>query len=149
LQTWSSTALPLAEQHVNAACSRRSEATTNAVYTVLFAFGSTEVRVPSPAASELIDHSRQAELIVARGRTDGEVESAAESRIARERALAVRSYLVQAGIDPAHIRTSWQPIGDHAANNRTAEGRALNRRVEIEIYGALPQVVALNNAAMP
>jgi outer membrane protein OmpA-like peptidoglycan-associated protein len=100
-----STALRLAEQHVNAACSRRSEAATNAVYTVLFAFGSTEVRVPSPAASELIDHARQAELIVARGRTDGEVESAAESRIARERALAVRAYLVRRGsIRPASAR---------------------------------------------
>jgi len=144
-----STALRLAEQHVNPACSRRSDAGTNAVYTVVFAFGSTEVKVPSPSASELIDNARQAELIVARGRTDGEVESAAESRIARERALAVRAYLVQAGIDPARIRTSYQPIGDHAANNRTAEGRALNRRVEIEMYSALPQVVALNNAAMP
>jgi len=138
----------LVEQRANAT-PRRSEPVTNAVYTILFSFGSTEVIVPPNSTSELLGHARRAELIVARGRTDGEVENAAESRIARDRAAAVRTYLVQAGIDPARIRTSWQPIGDHAANNRTAEGRALNRRVEVEMYSALPQVVALNSAAMP
>ena len=144
-----STAVRLARATRQCACSRRPDAGTNAVYTILFAFGSTDVKVPSSAASELIEHARQAELIVARGRTDGEVETAAESRIARERAAAVRAYLVQAGIDPARIRTTYQPIGDHAANNSTAAGRALNRRVEIEMYSAPPQVVALNNATRP
>jgi outer membrane protein OmpA-like peptidoglycan-associated protein len=140
-ETARSAAIRLTEQHADAACSRRSDAGTNAVYTILFTFGSTDVMVPSASASELIERARQAELIVARGRTDGEIETAAESRIARERAAAVRAYLVQSGIDPARIRTSYQPIGDHAANNSTAAGRALNRRVEIEIYSAPPQVV--------
>jgi outer membrane protein OmpA-like peptidoglycan-associated protein len=144
-----STAARLAEQHVNTACSRRSDAGATAVYTILFPFGSTDVMVPSSSASELIDRARQAELIVARGRTDGEVETAAESRVARERAAAVRAYLVQSGIDPSRIRTSYQPIGDHAANNSTPAGRALNRRVEVEIYSAQPQVVALNTATRP
>jgi len=144
-ETARSAAVRLGEQHSNGACSRRSDAGTNAVYTILFTFGSTDGLVPPSSASWLTGRARQAELIVARGRTDGEVETAAESRVARERAAAVRAYLVQAGIDPARIRTSYQPIGDHSANNSTAAGRALNRRVEIEIYGALPQLVALND----
>ena len=148
-ETARSAAVRIAEQSVTAACSRHSDAGTTAVYTILFPFGSTEVQVPSSSAAELIERARLAELIVARGRTDGDVETAAESRIARERAAAVRAYLVQSGIDPARIRTSYQPVGDHAANNSTAAGRALNRRVEIEIYSAPPQVVALNTVTRP
>jgi len=54
---------------------------------------------------------------------------------------------VQAGVDPARIRTTYQPIGDHVADNVSADGRALNRRVEIEIYRELPQVVAVSQAS--
>jgi len=147
-ETARSSALRLAE-NAHLACSRRSDTGSNAVYTILFPFAGTEVVVPPSLASELLDHARQAELIVARGRTDGDVETAAESRVARERANAARTYLVQAGIDPARIRTSYQPVGDHAASNGTAAGRALNRRVEIEVYSALPRVVALNGAPTP
>jgi outer membrane protein OmpA-like peptidoglycan-associated protein len=119
----------------------------NVVFTVHFAFGHSEVRIPEPDALALIDQARQSALIVTRGRTDGDVESPAESRIARERAAAARAFLVQAGVDPARIRTTYQPVGDHASDNGTAEGRALNRRVEIELYGVVPQVLAAGPAA--
>jgi outer membrane protein OmpA-like peptidoglycan-associated protein len=112
----------------------------NAVYTVHFAFGRSDLLVPEPEASTLIDQARKAAMVVTRGRTDGDVESPAESRVARERAAAARAFLVQAGIDPARIRTTYQPVGDHASDNGTPEGRALNRRVEIELYGVAPQV---------
>ena len=116
---------------------------SNIVHTVHFAFGSTEVKVPDLAAGALIEQARQAALITLRGRTDGEVEVPAESRVARERAASVRAWLVQAGIDPTRIRTTWQPVGDHMASNGTAGGRALNRRVEIELYRSPPQVASL------
>ena len=74
-----------------------------------------------------------------RGRTDGAIETPGESRIARERAAAVRAYLIAAGIDPQRIRTTYQPVGDYATANTTPMGRALNRRVEIELYRAVPQ----------
>ena len=112
----------------------------NTVHTIHFAFGSVEVKVPELAASVLIEQARSSALINLRGRTDGEVEMPAESRVARERAAAVRAWLVQAGVDPARIRTTWQPVGDHIASNGTVEGRALNRRVEIEVYRSAPQV---------
>ena len=111
----------------------------NAIYTVLFPFGSTDVKISEPAAGALIERARKAALIVMRGRTDGERETPAESRVARDRAAAVRSYLVQAGVDPNRMRTTYQPVGDFAAENGTPAGRSLNRRVEIELYSVAPK----------
>ena len=113
----------------------------NAVYTVLFAFGSAQVAVPEPGAVQLIEQARTAALVMLRGRTDGTTEAPSESRIARDRAAGVRAYLVQAGVDPGRIRTTWQPVGDHSANNGTPGGRDLNRRVEIELYRVPPQAM--------
>ena len=50
----------------------------------------------------------------------------------------MRDYLVGAGVDAARIRATYQPAGDHAADNASADGRAMNRRVEIEVYRAAP-----------
>ena len=116
--------------------------TANAVYTVHFAFGSAQLAVPEPGAATLIELARTASLVMLRGRTDGTTEAPSESRIARDRAAAVRAYLVQAGVEPARIRTTWQPVGDHAADNGEPSGRDLNRRVEIELYRLPPQAMA-------
>jgi outer membrane protein OmpA-like peptidoglycan-associated protein len=118
----------------------------NAVYSIFFEFGETRVVLSPGATARLIDEARAAAWIVLRGRTDGRVESPAEGRVARERSEAVRAYLVQAGIEPARIRATWQPIGDHAADNASAGGRRLNRRVEIELYRVAPRVAALGFA---
>jgi outer membrane protein OmpA-like peptidoglycan-associated protein len=141
----SATAVRLAQQQVTASGSDRT-APGNVVFTVHFAFASTEVKVPDPAAAALVEQARKAALVLARGRTDGSVETPAESRIARKRAAAVRAYLVQAGVDPARIRTTYQPVGDPAAENGTPQGRTLNRRVEIELYSVAPRALSLEPA---
>ena len=110
----------------------------NSVFTVRFDFGSARLDVPADTASALIENARAAPLVLLRGRTDGAADSAAESRVARERAAAVRDYLVAAGVDAARIRATYQPAGDHAADNSSPSGRGLNRRVEIEVYRAMP-----------
>ena len=117
----------------------------NTVYSILFGFGETRVVLSQTTEARLIDEARAAAWIVLRGRTDGRVESPAEGRVARERSDAVRAYLVQAGIDPARIRATWQPIGDHAADNASEGGRRLNRRVEIELYRVAPRLAALDS----
>ena len=117
----------------------------NSVHSVHFEFGSTRVALPADAAAALVEEARSAPLVLLRGRTDGASDSPAESRIARERAAAVRDHLVGAGVDPARIRATYQPSGDHVEDNSKPEGRAGNRRVEIEIYRALPAAV---NAAV-
>jgi outer membrane protein OmpA-like peptidoglycan-associated protein len=119
-----------------------ASAQRNLLVPVLFAFGSTQVNVPDADAARIVEEARAAPLVVLRGRTDGTAESPAESAIARQRAAAVEAWLVQSGLDRARIRTTWQPVGDHAADNGTAGGRTLNRRVEIEIYRAVPVVAA-------
>lgn len=130
------------QQHALAARPAAAADTANAVYTVHFAFGSAQLAVPEPSAAMLIEQARTASLVMLRGRTDGTADAPSESRIARDRAAAVRAYLVQAGVEPARIRTTWQPVGDHAADNGEPGGRDLNRRVEIELYRLPPQAMA-------
>ena len=110
----------------------------NSIYTVRFEFGSARVDIPVAAAHALIEQARSSPLVMLRGRTDGIADSQAESRIARDRAAAVRDYLVSAGVDPGRIRATFQPSGDQVADNTSQAGRSLNRRVEIELYRALP-----------
>lgn len=116
----------------------QEKAAANSLRIVHFAFNSTQVSIPTAEASALVEEAKVAPLVLLRGRTDGTADSSAESRIAQARANAVRDYLVASGVDPTRIRTTHQPSGDHLADNRTLQGRNLNRRVEIEVYRALP-----------
>lgn len=122
------------------------QATANSVFTVRFDFGSTRVVIPPDLAASLVEDAKTSPLVMLRGRTDGSSYAPAESRIARDRAAAVRDYLVAAGVDPARIRATYQPAGDHVADNASAGGRGLNRRVEIELYRVVP--VAMTTAAV-
>lgn len=121
----------------------------NSVFTVRFDFGSTRVDIPTDVAATLVDDAKASPLVMLRGRTDGNSDAPAESRIARDRAAAVRDYLVAAGVDPARIRATYQPAGDHVADNASAGGRGLNRRVEIELYRALPVAMSTTPIALP
>jgi outer membrane protein OmpA-like peptidoglycan-associated protein len=138
------TAIQLAsQQKALAAQATRLEERRNAVYSILFPFGGTHVELSQAEGALLVELARVSPLILLSGRTDGPAETPAESRVARERAEAVRTYLIEAGIAPARIRTTWQPIGDHAAENSSAGGRRLNRRVEVELYRAAPRLASL------
>lgn len=110
----------------------------NAIYTVNFGLGSARSVIPADTLSALVEDARASPLVVLRGRTDAQSDSAAESRLARERALAVKERLVAAGVDRTRVRVTYQASGDHVADNTTAAGREANRRVEIEVYRAHP-----------
>ncbi|MBV8503274.1 MAG: OmpA family protein [Paucibacter sp.] len=114
----------------------------NHVFLVQFEFGSSRVEIPPHEGELLLAHARLAPLVLLRGRTDGTRENVAEARIARDRAEAVRDYLVSGGVAPLRIRTTYQPTGDPVAGNESPNGRRLNRRVEVEIYRALPTSVS-------
>lgn len=118
----------------------------NSLFAVRFDFGSTRLAMPAELSAALVEEARSAPLVVLKGRTDGSADSLAESRIARERAAAVRDFLIAAGVDVSRIRATWQPVGDHAADNTDAGGRSLNRRVEIEVYRAVPVPVGMTAA---
>lgn len=127
-----------ARQQVLAAWAARPAPTGNSVYSVQFEFASAVADIPAGLGRAIVQEARTAPLVVLRGRTDGERDSAANSRIAKERALAVRDFLVAAGVDPSRVRATYQAAGDPVADNGSPCGRALNRRVEIEVYRALP-----------
>ena len=121
----------------------------NTVYTVLFNTGGTRLSLTVEEIARLVNAAKESPLVVVRGRTDGEAENAADSRIARERAIGMRSFLIGAGVPADRIRVTYQPVGDHAANNQTADGRALNRRVEVELYSAAPTIAQLSPTRSP
>ena len=127
-----------ARQHAIASLQTGLAAQANAIFTIRFDFGSTRVVMPAEMAAALAEAARTAPLVLLRGRTDGVADTGAESRIARDRAAAVRDHLVGTGVDPARIRATYQPAGDHVADNASAGGRGLNRRVEVEVYRVQP-----------
>ena len=139
----------LAAMQVSAGPQLQEQFQANSVLSVRFDFGSTHVLVPADIATALIADAKVAPLVLLRGRTDGASDTPAESRIARDRAAAVRDYLVAAGVDPGRIRATYQPAGDHVADNGSATGRDLNRRVEIELYRALPVALSASAIAQP
>lgn len=122
---------------------RAKVAQGNSIYSVRFAYGSSRVDIPAEAAQQLVVEAKSAPLVMLRGRTDGLIDTLAESRTARDRANAVRDYLVAAGVDASRIRATYQPTGDPVADN-SSSGQALNRRVEVEIYRAAPVSLGAN-----
>lgn len=105
--------------------------------TVMIAFGSGAASL-SPAARKTLDalarEARPVDTIEIRGRTDELGSAQLNEALARNRALAVRDYLRQARIpEDTLIRVSSKGACCYIAGNDTAEGRAANRRVEIEL----------------
>ena len=67
------------------------------------------------------------------GFTDNTGTMAVNERVASGRAAAVESYLANSGVPVTRLSYQGIPMADYVASNNTAEGRALNRRVEIYI----------------
>ena len=67
------------------------------------------------------------------GFTDNTGSYAVNERLSGQRADAVLTYLVNSGVSPTRLTAQGIPMADYVASNETAEGRALNRRVEIYI----------------
>ncbi len=75
------------------------------------------------------------EVIIAIGHTDSIGSDAYNQKLSVRRAEAVKAYLVSKGIEPNRIYTEGKGKSQPIASNSTAEGRAKNRRVEIEVVG--------------
>jgi outer membrane protein OmpA-like peptidoglycan-associated protein len=110
----------------------------NLIWTINFRFNSSAIETSTADLEPMIEAAKKAAVVVLKGRTDGKAENMAESHIARNRAAAVLSLLIKAGVAPGKIRTQYQPVGDYIADNTTAAGQAVNRRVEIELYPVAP-----------
>jgi OOP family OmpA-OmpF porin len=75
------------------------------------------------------------EVIIAVGHTDSVGTDAYNQRLSVRRAEAVKAYLVTKGIERNRVYTEGKGEKQPVADNRTSEGRAKNRRVEIEVVG--------------
>ena len=75
------------------------------------------------------------EVVIAIGHTDSIGSKAYNQKLSLRRASAVKAYLVSKGIEANRIYTEGKGETQPVADNRTKEGRAKNRRVEIEVVG--------------
>jgi len=75
------------------------------------------------------------EVVIAIGHTDSIGSKAYNQKLSVRRANAVKAYLVSKGIAANRIYTEGKGETQPIADNKTKEGRAKNRRVEIEVVG--------------
>jgi OOP family OmpA-OmpF porin len=75
------------------------------------------------------------EVIIAVGHTDSTGDQALNNKLSVARADAVKNYLVSKGIEKNRVYTEGKGSSQPVADNKTTEGRAKNRRVEIEVVG--------------
>ena len=75
------------------------------------------------------------EVIVAVGHTDSVGSDAYNQKLSERRAQAVKAYLESKGIDKSRVYTEGKGEKQPVADNKTKDGRAKNRRVEIEVVG--------------
>jgi outer membrane protein OmpA-like peptidoglycan-associated protein len=73
-------------------------------------------------------------VIVSAGHTDSQGSDSSNQALSERRANAVAGYLLQKGVVEARIETIGFGEKQPVADNGTAEGRALNRRVEISLF---------------
>jgi outer membrane protein OmpA-like peptidoglycan-associated protein len=71
--------------------------------------------------------------MIVEGHTDARGSDGANLALSQARAEAVVAFLISRGVDPTLIRAVGRGEQEPVADNRTAEGRANNRRVEIRV----------------
>jgi outer membrane protein OmpA-like peptidoglycan-associated protein len=69
------------------------------------------------------------------GHTDSTGTAAFNQKLSEQRAMTVRDYLVQQGVDMNSVTAAGLGEGVPIADNSTAAGRQKNRRVEIIVSG--------------
>ncbi len=106
-----------------------------ALHNILFDTGKATIKPESVAAlapiGEVLKNDPMLMLEIV-GHTDNVGAAAANLKLSRDRAAAVKTYLVQTfGIDEARLTPAGFGDTKPVASNQTDEGRAKNRRVEL------------------
>ena len=103
-----------------------------------FDFDKSKIK-PEGAAklADLVDKTKgvNLEVIIAVGHTDIVGGDAYNQKLSIARAEAVKTFLTSKGVEKNRVYTEGKGSKQPAADNKTAEGRAKNRRVEVEVVG--------------
>jgi OOP family OmpA-OmpF porin len=75
------------------------------------------------------------EVVIAIGHADSIGSDEYNQRLSVRRAESVKAYMVSRGVEPNRVYTEGKGEKQPVANNRTSDGRAKNRRTEIEVIG--------------
>jgi OmpA-OmpF porin, OOP family len=75
------------------------------------------------------------EIVIAVGHTDSIGTDAYNLKLGQRRAESVKRYLVRQGVSADRVYTDTKGEREPVATNKTADGRARNRRVVVEVYG--------------
>ena len=75
------------------------------------------------------------EVIIAVGHTDAVGSDAYNQKLSVRRSEAIKAYLTSKGVEKNRVYTEGKGEKQPVADNKTSEGRAKNRRVEIEVVG--------------
>ncbi len=75
------------------------------------------------------------EVIIAVGHTDSVGSDTYNQKLSEKRAQAVKDYLTSKGTDASRVYVEGKGEKQPVADNKTADGRSKNRRVEIEVVG--------------
>lgn len=75
------------------------------------------------------------EVIIAVGHTDSDASDAYNQKLSVRRAEAVKAYLLSKGVEKNRVYTEGKGEKQPVADNKTKDGKAKNRRVEIEVVG--------------
>jgi OOP family OmpA-OmpF porin len=84
---------------------------------------------------EVQDALRSADKIKITGYTDSIGSEKYNEKLSLRRAETVRDYLVSLGADANKMEASGMGKSNPVADNKTKEGRAKNRRVEVQVSG--------------
>lgn len=99
---------------------------------ILFASGSATIRPESTptlnAVLEMLEEHENLGLLI-EGHTDSQGSDADNETLSEQRAVSVKQYLVDHGIEQGRLDTAGHGESQPVAVNATAEGMATNRRV--------------------
>jgi OOP family OmpA-OmpF porin len=75
------------------------------------------------------------EVIIAVGHTDAVGSDEYNQKLSIRRSEAVKAYLLSKGIEKDRVYTEGKGEKQPVADNKSKDGRAKNRRVEVEVVG--------------
>jgi len=104
---------------------------------ILFEFGKAdlkpELRENLSAIGAILQSLLTDSHVIIEGHTDNVGSAATNKKLSEQRANAVMQYLIERGIDKKRLKSVGYGLEKPVADNKTEEGRAKNRRVELVI----------------